>query len=105
MGASKIAGCICDPGFHGHDCSLRVCPGGHDPLDIQGEDKIDTNSATSTTNPSPFTKTNERQMLSMDSSHGAVSGTFNLEWWNLGFCCCRWRFSRSHCRYYPNYPR
>merc|ERR1711881_34526 len=76
--ASKIAGCICDPGFHGHDCSLRVCPGGHDPLDVQGEDKIDTNSATSTTNPSTFTKTNERQMLSMDSSHGAVSGTFQV---------------------------
>merc|ERR1711990_1327068 len=29
-------------------------------------------------NPSTFTKTNERQMLSMDSSHGAVSGTFQV---------------------------
>jgi len=76
--ANKVAGCICDDGFSGHDCSLRNCPGGHDPLDVQGEDKIDTNSATSTTNPSTFTKQNERQMLSMDSSHGAVSGTFNL---------------------------
>jgi hypothetical protein len=76
--ASKVAGCICDPGFHGHDCSLQACAGGHDPLDVQGEDKIDTNSATSTTNPSTFTKTNERQMFSMDSSHGAVSGTFQV---------------------------
>merc|ERR1711990_784472 len=76
--AHKVAGCICDDGFFGHDCSLRSCPGGHDPLDVQGEDKIDTNSATGTTNPSTFTKQNERQMLSMDSTHGAVSGTFNL---------------------------
>merc|ERR1711990_1147549 len=76
--AHKVAGCICDDGFFGHDCSLRSCPGGHDPLDVQGEDKIDTNSATGTTNPSTFTKQNERQMLSMDSTHGAVSGTFKL---------------------------
>merc|ERR1712072_53835 len=76
--ANKVAGCICDDGFSGHDCSLRSCAGGHDPLDVQGEDKIDTNSATGTTNPSTFTKQNERQMLSMDSTHGAVSGTFNL---------------------------
>merc|ERR1711871_1887400 len=76
--ANKIKGCVCDDGFSGHDCSLRKCPGGHDPLDVQGEDKIDTNSASSTTNPSLFTKQNERQMLSMDSTHGAVSGTFNL---------------------------
>jgi len=76
--ANKVAGCVCDDGFSGHDCSLRNCPGGHDPLDVQGEDKIDTNSAASTTNPSTFTKQNERQMLSMDSTHGAVSGTFKL---------------------------
>merc|ERR1711968_417578 len=44
----------------------------------QGEDKTNTNSATSTTNPSLFTRRNERQMLSMDSTHGAVSGTFKL---------------------------
>lgn len=28
----KIMGCVCDPGFHGHDCSLRTCPRGDDPL-------------------------------------------------------------------------
>lgn len=76
--ANKLTGCVCDEGYSGHDCSLRKCPGGHDPLDVQGEDKIDTKSATSTTNPSTFTKQNERQMLSMDSTHGAVSGTFSL---------------------------
>merc|ERR1712100_126561 len=36
------------------------------------------NSAVSTTNPSTYTKRNERQMLTMDSTHGAVSGTFKL---------------------------
>lgn len=28
----KIMGCVCDPGFEGHDCSLRMCPRGDDPL-------------------------------------------------------------------------
>merc|ERR1711871_70339 len=76
--ANKVAGCVCDAGFYGHDCSLRKCPAGHDPLDVQGEDKVDTKSSTSTTNPSIYIKRNERQMLTMDSTHGAVSGTFNL---------------------------
>merc|ERR1711871_1362892 len=76
--ANKVSGCICDAGFAGHDCSLKKCAGGHDPLDVQGEDKVNTKSSSSTTNPSLFTRRNERQMLSMDSTHGAVAGTFNL---------------------------
>lgn len=28
----KIMGCVCDPGFEGHDCSLRMCARGDDPL-------------------------------------------------------------------------
>jgi len=76
--ANKVSGCICDAGFAGHDCSLKKCAGGHDPLDVQGEDKVNTKSSSSTTNPSLFTKRNERQMLSMDSTHGAVAGTFKL---------------------------
>jgi len=28
----KIMGCVCDGGFEGHDCSLRTCPKGDDPL-------------------------------------------------------------------------
>ncbi len=27
----KIFGCLCDKGFTGYDCSLRVCPAGDDP--------------------------------------------------------------------------
>jgi hypothetical protein len=76
--ANKVSGCVCDAGFYGHDCSLRKCPAGHDPLDVLGEDKVDTKSSTSTTNPSIYTKRNERQMLTIDSTHGAVSGTFKL---------------------------
>ena len=28
----KINGCVCDPGYSGYYCSLRVCPHGDDPL-------------------------------------------------------------------------
>lgn len=28
--ASRV--CVCDPGFRGHDCSLRACPRGPDPM-------------------------------------------------------------------------
>lgn len=30
--ADKSQICVCDPGFTGHDCSLRTCPLGRDPL-------------------------------------------------------------------------
>jgi hypothetical protein len=29
--ANKIKGCLCDKGYSGYDCSLRVCPTGDDP--------------------------------------------------------------------------
>merc|ERR1711937_566818 len=76
--ANKVAGCVCDDGFSGHDCSSRKCPVGADPLDVTGEDKENSHSSTSTTNPSTYTKRTERQMLTMDSSAGALSGTFSL---------------------------
>ncbi|RLN58575.1 hypothetical protein BBJ29_004301 [Phytophthora kernoviae] len=28
----KIMGCVCDANYEGHDCSLRTCPRGDDPL-------------------------------------------------------------------------
>lgn len=37
--AEKIYGCICDLGFTGYDCSLRVCPSGDDPLTTVGNDQ------------------------------------------------------------------
>jgi hypothetical protein len=29
---NKIYGCECDEGYEGHDCSLRQCPSGDDPM-------------------------------------------------------------------------
>merc|ERR1712054_37992 len=60
------------------DCSSKKCPVGADPLDVTGEDKENSHSSTSTTNPSTYTKRTERQMLTMDSSAGALSGSFSL---------------------------
>merc|ERR1711988_438760 len=76
--ANKVAGCVCDDGFSGHDCSSKKCPVGADPLDVTGEDMENSHSSTSTTNPSTYTKRTERQMLTMDSSAGALSGSFSL---------------------------
>jgi len=76
--ANKVAGCVCDDGFTGHDCNSMKCPVGADPLDVTGEDKENSHSSTSTANPSTYTKQNERQMLTMDSSRGALSGSFTL---------------------------
>merc|ERR1712054_191431 len=60
------------------DCSSKKCPVGADPLDVTGEDMENSHSSTSTTNPSTYTKRTERQMLTMDSSAGALSGSFSL---------------------------
>merc|ERR1711981_745522 len=76
--ANKIAGCVCDDGFSGHNCGSMKCPVGADPLDVTGEDKENSHSSTSTANPSTYAKANERQMLTMDSTRGALSGEFTL---------------------------
>jgi hypothetical protein len=81
--ANKIAGCVCDDGFSGHNCGSLKCPVGADPLDVMGEDKENSHSSTSTATPSTYTKQNERQMLTMDSSRGALSGSFTLTYTSI----------------------
>jgi hypothetical protein len=81
--ANKIAGCVCDDGFSGHNCGSLKCPVGADPLDVTGEDKENSHSSTSTSTPSTYTKQNERQMLTMDSSRGALSGSFTLTYTSI----------------------
>jgi len=81
--ANKIAGCVCDDGFSGHNCGSMKCPIGADPLDVTGEDKENSHSSTSTATPSTYTKSNERQMLTMDSTRGALSGSFTLTYTSI----------------------
>jgi hypothetical protein len=81
--ANKVAGCVCDDGFFGHDCRSMKCPVGADPLDVTGEDKENSHSSTSTATPSTYTKQNERQMLTMDSTRGALSGSFTLTYTSI----------------------
>jgi len=59
------------------------CPVGADPLDVTGEDKENSHSSTSTATPSTYTKQNERQMLTMDSTRGALSGSFTLTYTSI----------------------
>merc|ERR1711988_1255967 len=81
--ANKVAGCVCDDGFSGHDCSSMKCLFGADPLDVTGEDKENSHSSISTATPPTYTKQNERQMLTMDSSRGALSGSFALTYTSI----------------------
>jgi hypothetical protein len=52
-------------------------------LDVTGEDKENSHSSTSTATPSTYTKQNERQMLTMDSTRGALSGSFTLTYTSI----------------------
>merc|ERR1711998_434896 len=81
--ANKIAGCVCDDGFSGHNCGSMKCPVGADPSDVTGEDKENSQSSTPTATPSTYTKQNERQMLTMDSTRGALSGSFTLTYTSI----------------------
>merc|ERR1719456_525936 len=81
--ANKIAGCVCDDGFSGHNCASMKCPVGADPLDVTGEDKENGHSIASTATPSTYAKQNERQMLTMDSTRGALSGSFTLTYTSI----------------------
>ncbi|EGZ09226.1 hypothetical protein PHYSODRAFT_305946 [Phytophthora sojae] len=36
----KIMGCVCDANYEGHDCSLRTCPKGDDPLTPNQKDMV-----------------------------------------------------------------
>uniref|UniRef100_A0A7S2W9D6 EGF-like domain-containing protein n=1 Tax=Rhizochromulina marina TaxID=1034831 RepID=A0A7S2W9D6_9STRA len=38
--AKKVQGCVCDYPFTGHDCSLRQCPSGDDPLTTGQRDEV-----------------------------------------------------------------
>jgi len=37
---SRIFTCLCDPGYHGYDCSLRDCPSGNDPGTYQDHAEV-----------------------------------------------------------------
>jgi hypothetical protein len=46
--ADMVHGCVCDPGFYGHDCSQRYCPKGDDPLTTGQANEVHTLSCTCT---------------------------------------------------------
>lgn len=76
--ADKNHACKCDAGYVGHACAERSCPAGADPLDVTGEDFVNTLSTTSAATPSYFTRTTESQTLDLDTSCGTLAGSFSL---------------------------
>ena len=41
-----IYGCACDEGYTGHDCSIRLCPTGDDPMTSGQVDEVQIVSCT-----------------------------------------------------------
>ncbi|EGZ19943.1 hypothetical protein PHYSODRAFT_312849 [Phytophthora sojae] len=37
-----MQGCLCSPGWEGHDCSLRSCPTGDDPMTLRQQNEVQT---------------------------------------------------------------
>ncbi|KAG3247913.1 hypothetical protein PI124_g7381 [Phytophthora idaei] len=35
-----VQGCLCSPGWEGHDCSLRSCPTGDDPMTLRQQNEV-----------------------------------------------------------------
>lgn len=62
--ADKMHGCVCDEGYEGYDCSLRVCPHGDDPL-------------------TTFNNVNEKQLLVCEVPPNAAD-TFTLTFTKQG---------------------
>ena len=44
--AEKVYGCVCDWGWTGHSCALRVCPMGDDPMTTGQVDEVQTLTCT-----------------------------------------------------------
>lgn len=85
----KNSACTCESRYTGHDCSLRKCPVGDDPVSIISYDSEREGTAgTSGTaqenvnslynDYSPYEQRPERQTLFLDSDMGPVGGTFTL---------------------------
>ena len=48
--AHKVLGCYCDPGYTGHDCSLKSCPYGADPEQPNPRQTVQTITCTDNNN-------------------------------------------------------
>merc|ERR1711871_833065 len=59
--ADKIHGCVCDEGYEGYDCSLRVCPKGDDPLTSGQSNEIQLIACNANANSGSFTLTFTKQ--------------------------------------------
>ena len=59
--ADKIHGCVCDEGYEGYDCSLRICPKGDDPLTSGQSNEIQLIACNAPANSGTFTLTFTKQ--------------------------------------------
>ena len=65
----KNQACVCDPGYSGVDCALRLCPKGADPLDLETSAGV--------------LRVVETQTVTVDDGSAAIAGSFKLKYTDL----------------------
>lgn len=76
--AAQGRSCNCDSRYTGMDCSKKKCHLGDDPLTTAGADPQCESTRRTTAGYSPYTQSNEKQTVDIDSPDGQVIGNFQI---------------------------
>jgi len=75
--ADQIQGCVCDPGFSGHDCAIKECPRGDDPTTTGQQNELMKVACTADGGYWFFSFRGETsRAIPYNAGYGTVSSTF-----------------------------